>query len=79
MTTTRKATTKRTNGPAKPAPETEEQVIAELACKLGFGTLQTQNRDDLDFHQVAVWNIREALSEAFHAGARSVLAAQKMK
>ena len=52
--------------------EVEEQVIAELARKLGFETVQSQNRDDLDFREVAVWAIREALSEAFHAGARSV-------
>jgi hypothetical protein len=56
--------------------EVEEQVITALARKLGFETLRSRNRDDLDFREVAVWAIRESLSEAFHAGARSVLAEQ---
>jgi hypothetical protein len=31
-------------------------------------TLETRNRDALDFHDVAVWSIRQALAEAYAAG-----------
>ena len=34
-------------------------------------TLETRNRDALDFHDVAVWAIRAALEEAFEAGRRA--------
>ena len=35
---------------------------------LGLETLDTRNRDRLDFHDVAVWNIKAALQAAFEAG-----------
>ncbi len=31
-------------------------------------TLETRNRDALDFHDVAVWSIRNLLAEAYAAG-----------
>ena len=31
-------------------------------------TLETRGRDSLDFHDVAVWNIRAALEAAYEAG-----------
>lgn len=31
-------------------------------------TLETQNSDSLDFHEVAVWQIEKALKEAFKLG-----------
>jgi hypothetical protein len=34
-------------------------------------TLETRNRDRLDFHDVAVWALRTALEEAFEAGRRA--------
>ncbi len=34
-------------------------------------TLETRNSDRLDFHDVAVWAIRNALEEAFEAGRRA--------
>lgn len=34
----------------------------------GLETLETRNRDALDFHDVAVWAIRHALQEAYAAG-----------
>ena len=37
----------------------------------GLETLETRNRDRLDFHDVAVWAIRDALEEAFEAGRRA--------
>ena len=37
--------------------------------KLGIETLETRKSDRLDFHDVAVWCIRDALEAAFKAGA----------
>ena len=34
-------------------------------------TLETRNRDRLDFHDVAVWALRTALEDAFEAGRRA--------
>ena len=36
--------------------------------KLGIETLETRRSDSLDFHDVAVWCIRDALEAAFKAG-----------
>ncbi|MBU9576439.1 DUF6900 domain-containing protein [Burkholderia multivorans] len=35
---------------------------------LGLETLDTRHSDRLDFHDVAVWNIKAALQAAFEAG-----------
>ena len=35
---------------------------------LGVDTLDTRNSDRLDFHDVSVWEIKEALRAAFMAG-----------
>ena len=35
---------------------------------LGLETLDTRNSDRLDFHDLAVWNIKTALQAAFEAG-----------
>ena len=35
---------------------------------LRLDTLETRNSDSLDFHEVAVWTIREALITAFNMG-----------
>ena len=52
--------------------ETQElfnQVLTRIAQKnLGIVTLETQNSDSLDFHDVAVWQIKDALRDAFFAG-----------
>ena len=38
-------------------------------CKqLGIETLERRQSDSLDFYDLAVWSVREALSEAFIAG-----------
>lgn len=34
----------------------------------GVETLETRSSDDLDFHDVAVWSIKQALEDAFIAG-----------
>ena len=35
---------------------------------LGLETLDTRNSDRLDFHDLAVWDIKAALQAAFEAG-----------
>jgi hypothetical protein len=35
---------------------------------LGLATLETRKSDRLDFHDLAVWKIREALADAYLAG-----------
>ena len=53
--------------PAKPAPEA---LLLGIALKHfpNIETLETRNSDGLDFHDVAVWSIRDALEAAFAAG-----------
>lgn len=36
-------------------------------------TLETRKSDSLDFHEVAVWQIEEALRRAFEAGAAATV------
>lgn len=35
---------------------------------LGIDTLVTRNSDDLDFHEIAVWQVKAALEEAYRLG-----------
>ncbi len=35
---------------------------------LGVSTLNTQNSDDRDFHDLSVWSIKKALKEAYELG-----------
>jgi len=43
--------------------------ISEIAKKhLNIPTLETRSSDSLDFHEVSVWNIKEALTVAFREG-----------
>ena len=37
---------------------------------LGLDTLETRKSDRLDFHDLAVWKIREALADAYLAGTK---------
>jgi len=55
-----------------PKPQDHEAFLLELAQKHFFiETLETRERDSLDFHDVAVWSIRAALEEAYEAGRAS--------
>lgn len=46
-----------------------EQLLTQIAQnKLGIETLETRKSDSLDFHDVAVWCLRDALDAAFNAG-----------
>ena len=57
----------------EPTPSAQrDAVILEIAQRLfRLETLETRNRDRLDFHDVAVWALRAALEEAFEAGRRA--------
>ncbi len=56
-----------------PAKTPGEALLLEIATRHfhTIETLETQNSDRLDFHDVAVWAIRAALEEAFEAGRRT--------
>jgi hypothetical protein len=54
---------------AAPAKAPSEALLLEIAAKyFHIETLETQNNDRLDFHDVAVWSIRDALEAAFAVG-----------
>ena len=46
------------------------KIITGIAQKnfTNVQTLKTRNSDELDFHDVAVWEIKAALEDAFIAG-----------
>ena len=46
-------------------------ILAIAKRQFFIETLETRERDSLDFHDVAVWSIRAALEEAFEAGRAS--------
>jgi len=51
---------------------TTNKILESIAQKhLDIETLQTRKSDSLDFHDIAVWNIKEALEAAFKAGAQA--------
>ena len=53
----------------KEIQEVFQKILTGIAQKnLNIDTLETQNSDALDFHNVAVWQIEEALKDAFIAG-----------
>jgi hypothetical protein len=58
--------------PRRPNPDPTAQrdaLLLEIAQRRFFlETLETRNRDRLDFQDVAVWAIRAALEDAFDAG-----------
>ena len=46
-----------------------DTILTLIAQKhLGIETLQTRNSDSLDFHDTAVWCLKDALEAAFNAG-----------
>jgi len=46
-----------------------EQLLTQIAQQhLHIETLETRKSDSLDFHDVAVWCLRDALEAAFNAG-----------
>jgi hypothetical protein len=50
----------------------KDAMINEIAQRiLGIDTLQTRKSDSLDFHDCAVWTLKEALEAAFEAGRKA--------
>ena len=54
--------------PADPNAARDAQLLEIAQRQFPIETLETENWDRLDFHDVAVWAIRAALEEAFEAG-----------
>ena len=53
----------------KPAAQTLDQQMQQIALDhLFIETLETRNRDRLDFHDVSVWGVKSALMAAYQAG-----------
>ena len=53
-------------------------TIAKIAREiLDLETLETRKMDSLDFHDMAVWSIREALEAAYNAGRDAATAKPK--
>lgn len=52
---------------------TVKQIAKE---QLFIDQLDTQNSDSLDFHEIAVWNIKAALEAAYQAGQQNPLVEQ---
>ncbi len=53
----------------KASDKKRDTVIAAIARETLFiETLETRNYDRHDFHEVAVWSVREALEKAYAAG-----------
>ena len=49
-------------------------LLTQIAQQhLKVETLETRHSDSLDFHDVAVWQIEEALEAAFEAGRQDAL------
>ena len=44
-------------------------AIRQIALRIGIETIETRGSDSLDFHNIAVWTLREALEAAYEAGA----------
>ena len=55
----------------KTTQATETKITEIARTHLGVETLETRNRDALDFHDLSVAAIRDALLAAYQAGANS--------
>ena len=54
-----------------------DDVLEAIAReRLDVPTLRTRKSDSLDFHEVSVWQLREALDAAYRAGAESARTAR---
>jgi len=51
---------------------TRDTILNTIAREaLGLETLETRSSDSLDFHDLAVWCVKEALQRAYEAGRAS--------
>ena len=49
-----------------------DRIIESIAATvLDIETLEVRGRDNLDFHSLAVWQVKEALQAAFEAGRKA--------
>ncbi len=46
-----------------------QQQLDKIAVNMGIETLQTRNSDRLDFHNISVASLQDALQQAYKAGA----------
>ena len=46
----------------------DQKLLALAQEHLSIETLETRNRDSLDFYDVSVWSVKSALEEAYLAG-----------
>ncbi|MEX0654860.1 MAG: hypothetical protein WD534_12615 [Phycisphaeraceae bacterium] len=53
-----------------PEPDQQKQQTIERIARdvLNVATLETRGRDHLDFHDLSVWQLRQALEQAYEAG-----------
>jgi len=52
--------------------QTRDQALTEIATQfLDLETLDTRKSDRLDFHELAVWQIKKALDAAYAAGQKA--------
>lgn len=57
-----------------------DHLLTLIAQKhLGIETLETRNSDRLDFHDTAVWCIKDALEAAYKAGAERGISLTKAR
>jgi hypothetical protein len=50
----------------------EKKIIEKIAKEsLQLDTLEERLKDELDFHEHAVWSIKEALERAYFAGKKA--------
>ncbi|OJY33912.1 MAG: hypothetical protein BGP11_11085 [Rhodobacterales bacterium 65-51] len=54
------------------APTTAACLTRIAQVHLGLETLEERHSDSLDFHEVSVWSVRDALQAAFEAGQAAV-------
>lgn len=51
----------------------KEDVITKIAqAHLGIETLEDRHSDSLDFHEISVWALKKALTDAYEAGQKSI-------
>lgn len=52
--------------------ETKNEILEGIAKNiLRIETLETRNDDKLDFHEVSVWSLKEALELAYETGRKA--------
>lgn len=57
--------------PETPAAESTAELLSQIALEhLHIPTLETRGSDRLDFHDLSVWGVNDALKSAYEAGQR---------